>query len=87
MSLDDLAADCDRLRRALKITHWTVLAQSIGALTAIRYAVAHPDAEWIAAESRYVGVPQPVVPHGDRLDVVVTRRSRWWPLSVVVHGG
>ena len=42
LSLDDLAADCDLLRRELHIARWTVLAHSIGALIAVRYAAADP---------------------------------------------
>lgn len=42
LSLEQLVEDCEALRRELKIDRWTVLAHSIGALTAVHYAVANP---------------------------------------------
>ena len=39
LTLDQLVADCAALRKHLEIGRWTVLAHSIGALIAIRYAI------------------------------------------------
>lgn len=43
LTLDGLVQDISRLRRRLGIQRWTVVGHSVGALVAVRYAIADPD--------------------------------------------
>lgn len=43
VSIPLMIEDMEALRRALELPRWTVLGHSFGALTAMRYAAAHPD--------------------------------------------
>jgi proline iminopeptidase len=43
LSIADLVADCETVRRQLGVDRWAVLGQSFGGMLALRYATSHPE--------------------------------------------